>query len=79
MLAAEVVGLVRLVRVAAVDAVGLDGADRVRRVGAAIALVQLHSTELVMERSRTIGQTCALRLSWVWGLRARVERVGAGP
>jgi hypothetical protein len=82
MVAVEVVGLVRLVRlerVAALDAVGLGGAGRVRRVVAAIALVHLHATELVVQRARAVGHARALRLAGMRRLRARVERVGAGP
>jgi hypothetical protein len=54
--------------------------NRTSRAGgmAAITLVQLHSTELVVQCRRAIRQACALGLIWMWCLRARVEGVGAG-
>lgn len=58
----------RVKRLSTLDAVRLDGACRVR--GAAVALVQLHFTELVVQRCRAIGETCALRLAWKRRLRA---------
>jgi hypothetical protein len=80
----EVRRLVRLVRlgverVAALDAVGLDGAARGRRGAAAVALVQLHPTELVVERRGAIAHARALGLPGMGRLRARVERVCARP
>lgn len=59
------------------DAVGLDRACRIR--GDAVALVELHLAELVVQRCRAICETGALRLAWVRRLGVRVERVGAGP
>jgi hypothetical protein len=82
--AVEVGRLVRLVALARVHSlrtpnpVLLDGASRAGSM-AAVALIQLHSAELVVQCRRAIGQACALGHAWVWCLRARVERVGAGP
>ena len=65
----SLLSLGRVKRLGTLDTVHLDGACRVRC--AAVALVHLHLTELVVQRCRAIGETCALRLAWKWRLRAR--------
>jgi hypothetical protein len=56
--------------------------DRARSVPirtAAVALIQLHSTELVVQRSCAVCQACAFSLSWKGRLGSRIKRVCAGP
>ena len=84
MVAVEVGGLIRLVALARVRSLSTPNPvllDRASRAGsmAAIALIQLHSTELVVQCRRAIRQAGALGHAWVRCLRARVERVCAGP
>lgn len=76
--------LVRLVRFARVKGVAASGAVRFDRAGGgvwvyAIALVDFHATELVVESCRAIWKASTLGLAWVWSLRPRVERVCARP
>lgn len=78
----RLVGFVRLARVdrlGTLDAVLLDGARGVPIGMAAVALIHLHPTELVVQRCRAIGYAGAFSLAWEGRLRSRVERVCAGP
>jgi len=70
-------GTARVERLGALDAILLDRACRIG--AAAVALVELHPTELVVQRGRAIGETCAFRLPREGRLRSRIERVRAGP
>ena len=53
-------GAARVERLGALDAILFDRACRIG--AAAVALVELHPTELVVQRGRAIGETCAFRL-----------------